>query len=231
MAFTRMVFTPENGLNNKEHYNTTPVSEEEARAQIQSVSDQLKTYLNDTFLDEMEDYKIGQSGAEKIGSAMIVNVAGETVHAQIADVKRQLDDVSIGSLADGTVATSKLADGAVTKPKLACGVLGWTLVADSGRLSISGSFEIAPQTGKSEMMIQLRDDDGTMINGYAIIPLDQTGLMMPLSVKIQGCDPHDFSVDYRIITMSYVSLITYGLSRAECINGVTNLKRALVFVR
>ncbi len=231
MAFSRMSFDPEDGLNNKDRYSTTPGSEEEARAQVQSISDQLKSYLNNMLLVELENPIAGRSGAEKIGSAAIANVSGETVRAQIADVKRQIDDVSIGSLADGVVVTSKVADGAVTRSKLAHGALGWTLVADSGVLNFSGSFEIAAQTGKSELMIQLRSEDGTMVNGYAIVPLNENGLMIPLSVKVQGCDPHDFSVDYRIFTMHSTSLMVYGMSNSECMNGETNLKRVYVFAR
>ncbi len=231
MAFSRMGFNPENGLNNKEYYHTTPVSEEEARAQVQSISDQLKDYINTMLLTGLENSAAGESGAENIGSAAIANVQGQTVRAQIADVKRQIDDVSAGSLADGMVVTAKLADGAVTKSKLDRNALKWTLVVDSGPLNISGGFEMAAQTGKSEMMIQLRSEDGSMLNGFVIAPLDNNGLTVPLSVKVMGCDPHDFSVDYRVFTMLSASLMAYGLSRAESVNGVTDLKRALVFVR
>jgi hypothetical protein len=226
-----MAFDPENGLKSKEHYVTTPVSEEEARAQIQSISDQLKGYLNETLLAELENTQLGQSGAEMIGSAAIACVAGETVRAQIEDVKRQIDNVSTGSVTDGAVATEKLADGAVTKPKLDGGALDWTLVIDSGLLNTSGGFEIGAQTGKSEIMIQLRNEDGSMVNGFAILPLGENGMMTPSSVKVMGCDPYDFSVDSRTFTMSSDTLIIYGMSSAECMNGVTSLKRAYVFVR
>ncbi len=231
MAFSRMAFSPEDGLNNKEHYNTTPASEEEARAQVQNVSDQLKTYINATLLIEMENHAAGESGAEKIGSAVIPYVAGETVHTQIADVKRQIDDVAAGSLADGMVVTAKLADGAVTKTKMAGHALDWTFVADSGVLDFTGGFEMPAQTGMSEMMIQLRSDDGEILNGGVVVPLDENGLTVPSSFTVMGCNPHDFSVDYRIFTMLSASMMIYGLSHAESINGETNLKRAYVFVR
>ncbi len=231
MVFSRMAFNPEDGLNNKEHYNTTPVSEEEARAQVQNVSDQLKIYINTTLLTEIENHTPGESGAERIGSAAIPYVEGNTVHAQIVDVKRQIDDVVAGSLADGTVATTKLADGSVTKSKLAGNALRWTFVIDSGVLNFTGGFEMAAQTGRSEMMIQLRSEDGKILNGVVVVPLDENGLIIPSSVKVMGCNPHDFSVDYRIFTMQSASLMVYGLSYAESVNGVTSLKRAYVFVR
>ena len=231
MVFSRMAFSPEDGLNNKEQYNTTPASEEEARAQVQSVSDQLKTYINTTLLTEMENHAVGESGAEKIGSAAIAYVAGETVHTQIADVKRQIDDVAVGSLADGIVVTAKLADGAVTKSKMAGHALDWTFVIDSGILDFTGGFEMAAQIGRSEMMIQVRSEDGEILNGVVVVPLDENGLIMPSSVKVMGCNPHDFSVDYRIFTMLSASLMVYGLSISESMNGATSLKRAYVFVR
>lgn len=231
MFFSRMAFDPEDGLNNKEHYCTTPPSEEDARAQVQGVSDQLKNYLNSTLLTELEDISAGESGAEKIGSAAIAYVSGQTVHSQLTDIKRQINDVVAGSLADGMVVTAKLADGAVTKQKMADNALGWTFVVDSGPLSISGGFGLAAQTGMSEMMIQCRSEDGTMLNGYVIIPLDEDGMIMPLSVKVLGCDPRDFSVDYRVFTMLSSTMMIYGLSNSESMNGITGLRRAYVFVR
>lgn len=231
MAFSRMAFNPEGGLNDTEYYETTPASEANARAQVQSVSDQLKAYLNDTLLSELENAQAGQSGAEKIGSAEIEYVSGETVRAQIADVKRQIDDVSAGSVTDGAVTTAKLAGGAVTKPKLHSSALNWTQVLDSGVLSTSGGLIIASQTGKSEMMIQLRNEENTMTSGFIIAPLNESGMLIPTAVRVMGCNPYDCSVDYRTFTMTSATQIVYGLSRAESVNGVTNLKRAFVFVR
>jgi len=231
MAFSRMTFSPEDGLNNKEYYPTTPVSEEDARAQVQSVSDQLKAYLNNTLLSEIESTQAGQSGAERIGSAAMANVTGETVRAQIADVKRQIDEVSAGSVSDGAITTAKLANGAVTKPKLHPDALDWTLVADSGLLSSSGSFAIASQAGKSEMLVQLRNETGTVVCGMFTAPLDAGGVMTPSGQRVMSFDPADFSVDYRTITMASATTVVYGISHAQSVNGATNLQRAYVFVR
>jgi hypothetical protein len=231
MAFSRMAFSPADGLNNTAYYPTTPVSEADARAQVQSVSDQLKAYINNTLLAEMERTLAGQSGAERIGSAAIANVSGQTVRAQIADVKRQMDEASMGSVSDGMISTAKLAGGAVTKPKMHPDALDWTLVADSGVLSASGSFTIAAQTGKSEMLVQLRNDTGTVVSGMFVAPLDANGMIVPACQRVISFNPADFSVDYRTITMASATTVVYGLSRAHSVDGVTNLQRVYLFVR
>lgn len=231
MAFSRMAFSPEDGLNNTVHYPTTPVSEEDALAQVQSVSDQLKAYINNTLIAQMESTQTGQSGAERIGSAAIANVAGVTVRAQMEDVKRQIDEASMGSVSDGAIGTAKLAAGAVTKPKLHPDALDWTLVADSGVLGGSGSFTIPAQTGKSEMLVQLRNDTGTVVNAVLVAPLDANGMMIPEGQRVTCFNPVDFSVDYRSITMASATTVAYGISRSESVDGATNLKRVYVFTR
>jgi len=231
MGFSRMAFSPENGLNDKQHYPTTPVSEADARAQVQSISDQLKAFLNNTLLAEMESTQAGQSGAEKIGSAGIANVAGETVRAQIADLKRQIDEMSAGSVSDGAISTVKLANGAVSKQKLHPDALDWTLVADGVALGESGSFAIPAQTGKSEMLVQLRNDTGTMMCGMITAPLDANGMMVPPSQRVISYNPADFTVDFRTLTMASATSVVYGMSRAESVNGTTHLQKAYVFAR
>lgn len=251
MAFSRMGFDPEDGLNNKERYDTTPASEDEARAQVQSISDQLREYLNGTLLAELENAQAGASGAERIGSAAVTSVQGATVRAQIEDVKRQLDDVSAGAVSDGSVATAKLADGAVTaakladgavaaakladgavtKPKLGGGALGWTLVADSGALDISGAFYIPSQAGKNEMMFQVRNEAGTSISCSVIAPLDAGGVMIPPTVKPTTCSTNNFDVDIRTVNMTSATMFAYGLSHSETQSNATNLKRVFVYVR
>lgn len=240
MAFTRMAFDPAGGLKDAGSYPTTPESEAQARAQVQRVSDQLRDFINDTLIEQLESAQQGQSGAEMIGSAPIVYVTGETVRAQIADIKRQIDDVSAGSVTDGAISQDKLADGAVTgskigtgavsKSKLAAGALGWTLVADSGQLGSSGSIPIASQAGKSEMMIQLRSADGMMVYATAIAPLSTDGRTMPIMLNFTSYDPTDFKCDHRTLTVG-TTAISYSVSRAEVLNGATNMRRVYVFTR
>jgi len=130
-TFTKMAFSPTDGLNDKESYITTPETEEGARAQVQGISDQLKTFINDELIDELENAEELNSGAERMGSAAIDYVSGTTVHTQIVDLKDQIDALSIGSVADGAISTAKLADDAVTQAKIADDAVGLAQIADN----------------------------------------------------------------------------------------------------
>ena len=99
--FTNMVFNPETGLRDTAVYETTPASEADAREQVQSISDQLRDYINDDLIAELECADTGQSGAERIGSAAISGVTGATVYAQISDMMTQMTGISQGAVVDG----------------------------------------------------------------------------------------------------------------------------------
>ena len=130
MTIARMIFSPPDGLCDMEHYPTTPESESQARAHIQSMSNQLRDYINDTLLLALESKAAGQSGAERIGSAAIDSVFGDTVYAQIADIKAQIDNIVAGSVADGTITEHKLAAGAVSQAKLAADAVSENKIQD-----------------------------------------------------------------------------------------------------
>lgn len=119
MAFDRMAFNPPTGLCDTAQYPASPESEAQARQQVQSVSDQLKDYINLTFLPQLESAVAGDCGAKKIGSEEIQGVDGTDVLSQIESLKAQLDDVSAGSVSDGSITESKLAENAVTQTKIA----------------------------------------------------------------------------------------------------------------
>jgi hypothetical protein len=90
---TTMGYIPENGLKDKTEFPALPGSEDEARAQIQGMFDQVKDYINDTLLAELKS-AASPSGAEKIGSTAIDDVDGATVWAQLSDLKNQIDEQS-----------------------------------------------------------------------------------------------------------------------------------------
>lgn len=131
MAFDRMAFEPREGLRNSEYYPTAPESEADAREQVQGVSDQIKEFLNETLLPQVENAAAGCSGAQKIGSEEIQGVDGTNVFAQIVSLKTQIDDVSAGSVSDGSITTQKIAEAAVTKAKVANNAIGEAQLAPS----------------------------------------------------------------------------------------------------
>lgn len=130
MAFTEMAFTPATGLTDTTTYPTQPASETEIRSAVQGISDQLRDYINDTLLVELTDTTTSTSGADYIGSAPIEGITGENVHAQIVDLKTQLDGVSAGAVSDGSITTAKLANDAVTADKIADDAVDSEHIAD-----------------------------------------------------------------------------------------------------
>jgi|GEM_PF-3684095 len=148
VSFTRMKYTPENGLRDRARFRTAPENEEEARSQFQDMFDQIKEYINSVLIEELGAAGTGSSGAERIGSAAINNLAEQgvspvTVRGQIELLNRKFDDAVSGSISvsevigDGTLNGSKLTDGAVTTQKIADGAVtaaklaGGTLSADA----------------------------------------------------------------------------------------------------
>lgn len=151
MAFDRMAFNPPEGLCDTARYPTSPESEAQARAQVQSVSDQLRDYINVTLLTQLENAAAGGCGARKIGSEEIQGIDGTDVLSQIVSLKTQIDDVSAGSVSDGSITAPKLAEKAVTRQKIADGAVGGQQIADSAVAKANiqngavGTEEIASQ--------------------------------------------------------------------------------------
>ena len=133
MGFSRILYTPGDGLKNKEAFKTTPVSEDAAREQFQRLFDQVKVQVN-ALMAALES--VGNqnqpSGARQIGSAPIgllsyEGAAAETVWTQLAAMNEKVNEAISGGLSiseiigDGDVVSSMLDDGAVTADKLADG--------------------------------------------------------------------------------------------------------------
>jgi hypothetical protein len=121
MAFTPMEFNPVNGLRDTATYPKQPSSEAEIRDAIQDQSDQLRDYINNTFIPALGSTEADGSGADNIGSGPIEGVTGTTIQAKLAALKALIDAISISAsgLTDGVVVTQYLADLAVTAAKLA----------------------------------------------------------------------------------------------------------------
>ncbi len=128
MGFTEMQFNPADGLRN-ECYDTTPISEDAAREQIQGRLDELKDHINNYIKTELESIVPNQSGAEKIGSAAIdgityiddelIEQSAVTVHMQIKKLKEQLTQAVTEGFGEGDITNSMIANGAIDNTKLA----------------------------------------------------------------------------------------------------------------
>lgn len=149
-GFTQMSFTPDSGLNDRDAYPATPVSEGEARSAVQGISDQIKDYINKVLLHELQNADTDKSGAERIGSAAIQYLDNNGIHPltvrkQIELLAAKLNDaagegISISDIIEegditglmisaNAITTDKITDGAVTANKIADGVI------DGGSLS------------------------------------------------------------------------------------------------
>lgn len=144
LKFTQMQFTPQTGLNDKVVYPATPKNEGEARSAIQGISDQIRDYINETLLKELQNADTGKSGAEMIGSSAIQDLRNGdiypiTVRDQLELMADKLKQALTGSInitniiengditglmiANDTITTDKIADGAITATKIAGGVI------------------------------------------------------------------------------------------------------------
>ena len=61
-------------------------------------------------IDRLIAITADNSGADNIGSAPIDGVTGETIHAQLVDIKSQLTDITLGLIPDGTLTKAKFSD-------------------------------------------------------------------------------------------------------------------------
>ena len=120
-------FNPSDGLRNKTSFPTYPASETAAREQFQTLLDDVAEFLNT--LVYLLNNKTEGSGASQIGAEELSAAAsqGETVYAQLCYLKGQIESVSQGAVADGSVTADKLANGAVTAEKIAPGAVDTTV--------------------------------------------------------------------------------------------------------
>jgi hypothetical protein len=134
MAFTHMAFNPTTGLNDTSTYDDVPTN---PRSVLQGISDQLRDYINDTLLDELESVTTGSSGAENIGSAAISGVESSpgvsavTVRDQIIAVKAIADTAAAANLTAGSINNSNLfAADVVTQTAIANDAVGADQLAE-----------------------------------------------------------------------------------------------------
>lgn len=120
MEFKNLKFEPEEGFLNSDFYEDAPA---EPREILQRQHNQTRDYING-IVNVLNSQKEGESGSESIKSPAIGGVLGNNVYLQIKDIKRQLNDIALDKVPDGSVTEEKLADASVGFNKLKDGCIG-----------------------------------------------------------------------------------------------------------
>lgn len=69
-----------------------------------------KTFTNSTLLAELESATAGSSASEKLGSATIAGITGNTIYNQLSSLIASLTGVVVGTIPNGTLEETKMAD-------------------------------------------------------------------------------------------------------------------------
>ena len=148
MSFNRFEFTK--NWENPSDFPTYEENEEQVRADMQFLYDELKDALNGLMV-ALEKTANGASGAGSIGIQALTSLPGVTnVMDAIAAIMAEMAGIQAGTvlpgsvtateLADSGVTTPKVADGAITTPKLAGGSVTGPKTDFSGGLTIQGTL-------------------------------------------------------------------------------------------
>lgn len=114
MEYKKFNFSPEEGFLDSSFYEDTPSNSREI---LQRQHNQTRDFINEV-VDRLNCENEGESGLESIKSPQIEGVFGNNGYEQIKDVKRQLNEVSLNNVPDGSVTDVKLANASVTKDKI-----------------------------------------------------------------------------------------------------------------
>lgn len=114
MEYKKFKFEPEEGFLDSNFYEDTPSN---AREILQRQHNQTRDFING-IVDRLNSENEGESGLESIKSPQIEGVYGNNGYEQIKDVKRQLNNVSLNEVPDGSINNMKLANASVTKDKI-----------------------------------------------------------------------------------------------------------------
>ena len=109
MVIPAFVFDPVTGFANTTSF-PNPSSGTAARAQLMVPLDQISVWINalKAILEATTD---GASGADAIAATAIADVTGGTVQAILEDLKTQLDGITLGEVADGSITFAKCESG------------------------------------------------------------------------------------------------------------------------
>lgn len=67
----------------------------------------IKTYINTTLIEELESKDEGASGADRVGSAPIYSLTGETVQEKLESLSERLNGLANGTIPDGSITPDK----------------------------------------------------------------------------------------------------------------------------
>jgi hypothetical protein len=122
MALTRMKYTPETGLKDKEKFPATPVSEDAAREQFQRLFDQVKDRIN-ALIGELEN-RSENSGAKMIGCGTIDGISGSTIYEKLVSLRDELRNANAANLIKDSVVTEHIKNGSITFEKMDANSVG-----------------------------------------------------------------------------------------------------------
>ncbi len=114
MEYKKLKFDPEEGFLDSNFYEDTPSNSREI---LQRQHNQTRDFINEV-VDRLNCENEGESGLESIKSPQIDGVFGNNGYEQIKDVKRQLNNIVLNEVPDGSVTHIKLAKDSVTGEKI-----------------------------------------------------------------------------------------------------------------
>lgn len=114
MEYKKLKFSPEEGFLDSSFYEDTP---ENSREILQRQHNQTRDFING-IVDRLNCENEGESGLESIKSPQIEGVYGNNGYEQIKDIKRQINDIVLNEVPDGSITNIKLANASVTKDKI-----------------------------------------------------------------------------------------------------------------
>lgn len=114
MEYKKLKFSPEEGFLDSNFYEDTPKNSREI---LQRQHNQTRDFIN-SVVDRLNCGNEGESGLESIKSPKIEGVFGNNGYEQIKDVKRQLNNIALNEVPDGSITDLKLAGSSVTNDKI-----------------------------------------------------------------------------------------------------------------
>ncbi|MBQ9393332.1 MAG: hypothetical protein IJU18_05005 [Oscillospiraceae bacterium] len=101
-------------------------------AENKAAFDALVTEVVAVKLNSLIDELLSATAAAQLGVDTVSGLTAENVQAALEEIMQSMQDITQGSVSDGSITTAKLAALAVTAAKIAAGAVGTTQLADGG---------------------------------------------------------------------------------------------------